>query len=180
VIKCFCIAGSSNGRTQVSGTCDRGSSPCPATFNKFMKLFMYNTCMLRGKIKHLSYVFAHIALFIVFFWFGSLKLFGISPANDLVDALRAITIPWWSFGSFIIFLGIVEMLIGALFLSRRTERLGGVILIVHMFTTMLPLLMLPEIAWQGTFVPTLEGQYIIKNIVIVALAASIVIGYRKK
>lgn len=129
--------------------------------------------------RHTTFILAHVALFIVFFWFGFLKVIGVSPATPLVDALRAVTIGWWPIESFSIFLGSAEMLIGILFLFRKTEKLALYLLIPHMFTTFLPLLMLPAIAWQSALVPTIEGQYIIKNLVIVALAASIVIGYRK-
>jgi len=125
------------------------------------------------------YVSAHIALFIVLFWFGILKLFGVSPANELVDALRAITIPWWPFESFIVFLGVVEMLTGILFLFKKTRQLALWILMPHMITTFLPLLMLPHLSWQMLLVPTIEGQYIIKNIVIMALAGGVVFGYKR-
>lgn len=134
---------------------------------------------MKSRAQHLTYIFAHIALFIVFFWFGLLKALGVSPAEELVDALRSITIPWWSKDSFLLFLGSVEMLTGILFLFRKTEKLAGYILIPHMFTTILPLMMLPDLTWQSFLVPTLAGQYILKNIVIMALAGSIVIGYRK-
>jgi hypothetical protein len=36
-----------------------------------------------------------------------------------------------------------------------------------------PLILVPELAWSHPFVPTLEGQYIIKNVIIVALAVGI-------
>lgn len=136
--------------------------------------------MKSAKMKNLTYLLAHISIFIVFFWFGLLKLIGTSPAYDLVDALRAITIPWWPMSSFFGFLGAVEMIIGILFLSKKTEKIAIAILIPHMCTTFLPLIMLPNIAWQGLLTPTLPGQYIIKNIIIVALATSVVIGYGKK
>lgn len=131
-------------------------------------------------MKNFTYLLAHISIFVVFFWFGLLKLIGTSPAYDLVDALRAITIPWWPMSSFFGFLGVVEMIIGVLFLSKKTEKIAITILIPHMCTTFLPLIMLPDIAWQGLLTPTLPGQYIIKNIIIVALASSVVIGYGKK
>lgn len=131
-------------------------------------------------MKNFTYLLAHVSIFVVFFWFGLLKLIGTSPAYDLVDALRAITIPWWPMSSFFGFLGIVEMIIGVLFLSKKTEKIAITILIPHMCTTFLPLIMLPDIAWQGLLTPTLPGQYIIKNIIIVALASSVVIGYGKK
>ncbi len=132
------------------------------------------------KLKNISYLLAHISLFIVFFWFGLLKVLGTSPAYELVDALRAITIPWWPMVTFFPFLGTVEMLIGVLFLQKKTEKIAIAILIPHMCTTFLPLVMLPLISWQGLLTPTLPGQYIIKNIIIVALATSVVVGYGKK
>jgi uncharacterized membrane protein YkgB len=132
-----------------------------------------------GKVRHFTYIMAHVSLFIIFFWFGILKVIGTSPAEPLVDALRAITISWWPLPYFMVFLGVVEMITGILFLSRKTEKIAIYILMPHMLTTFLPLIMLPIIAWQGFLTPTIEGQYIIKNLVIIALASSIVIGYRK-
>jgi uncharacterized membrane protein YkgB len=44
---------------------------------------------------------------------------------------------------------------------------------------MLPLLLLPTLTWQSLLIPTLAGQYIIKNIVIVALALSVVLENKK-
>lgn len=129
-----------------------------------------------------SYLLAHAALFIIFFWFGALKLFDVSPANNLVhDLLQIIPIMnLWPFESFIIVLGLVEMLIGILFLFRKTAMLAVCILIPHMLTTMLPLVFLPHLTWSGVMIPTLEGQYIIKNLVVVALALAVVVEKRKR
>jgi uncharacterized membrane protein YkgB len=49
-----------------------------------------------------------------------------------------------------------------------------------MITTLLPLIFLPEASWSGFLVPTLTGQYIIKNIVIVALAAAMFADLNKR
>lgn len=135
--------------------------------------------MKTPRARYLTYVFAHLALFIIFFWFGLLKVLGLSPATPLVDALRDVTISWWPIDSFIIFLGWAEMLIGVLFLFRRTQTAAAVLLIPHMITTIMPLVLVPHVSWIAFGVPSLEGQYIIKNLVIMALAASVVIGYRK-
>ena len=125
--------------------------------------------------KKTSFLLAHTSLCIIFFWFGLLKVLGVSPANDLVHALL-IKIPilnMWPFESFSIFLGLVEMCIGILFLFKKTSKLAFYVVIPHMTTAVLPLFLLPSMTWQMIFVPTLAGQYIIKNIVIVALAVSI-------
>lgn len=116
---------------------------------------------------------ARLAFFIVFFWFGILKLIDVSPANPLVASLLEKTLPFITFDQFIIFLGIWEMIIGVLFLIPHLERLAILLLVPHLFVTAAPLVMLPQITWQSTFIPTLEGQYIIKNVLIVALAFAI-------
>jgi uncharacterized membrane protein YkgB len=55
----------------------------------------------------------------------------------------------------------------------RLTRLALVLLAGHVAATLLPLLVLPAISWQGALVPTLEGQYIIKNVLIVAAAITV-------
>jgi len=117
---------------------------------------------------------ARLSLFIVFFYFGFLKVIGLSPATPLVEALFQKTISFLTFNFFIKFFGLFEMLIGLTFIIPRLERLAIFLLIIHMITTFLPLFLLPQITWQKFLVPTLEGQYIIKNLVIIALA--LVIG----
>ncbi len=124
-------------------------------------------------LKRVSPPLARVALFIVFFWFGILKVMGQSPANPLIAELLEQTLPGITFGTFIIFFGYFEMLIGILFLVPRAERVAIALLLPHMVTTVLPLILLPSITWIHPFVPTLEGQYIIKNVVIVALALGI-------
>jgi hypothetical protein len=47
------------------------------------------------------------------------------------------------------------------------------LLFIHMIMTFLPLIFLPSTTWSGFLVPTLEGQYIIKNLVIIAAAMGI-------
>lgn len=114
--------------------------------------------------------FARFALFLVFFWFGALKVIGASPASPLVEALFNRTIATVGFDQFIIAFGLFECLIGILFLIPKAERVVIPLLAVHLVTTLGPLVMLPEVTWTGWFVPTLEGQYIIKNVLIVAAA----------
>lgn len=121
----------------------------------------------------ISIPFARIALFVVFFWFGILKVVHESPANPLVAELLEKTLPFLTFDQFIIIFGLFEMLIGILFLVPRMERIVLPLLGVHMITTIAPLVLLPTVTWTAPLVPTLEGQYIIKNIVLIALACVI-------
>jgi len=123
--------------------------------------------------QRISIPFARFSLFVIFFWFGALKVVGLSLASALVQALFEQTIPWMHFSTFMILLGLFECLIGVLFLIRGLERIVIPLLFLHMVTTFMPLFILPQETWSGFLVPTLEGQYIIKNLVIIAAAIGI-------
>ncbi|MCC7432647.1 hypothetical protein IT412_03930 [Candidatus Peregrinibacteria bacterium] len=132
-------------------------------------------------IKHSGMHFTtvgRLALFIVYFWFGLLKVLGLSPASPLVAALLEKTIPFLTPDQFIFYFGLLEMLIGLLFLIPRLSRVVIAILVLHLITTAGPLFLLPQITWQGFLIPTLEGQYIIKNLLIIATAMGIVGGLK--
>jgi len=131
---------------------------------------------LIGRFQKLEVPLARIAIFVVYFWFGILKLLGSSPAAPLVQALFDKTVPFMTFGVFYSLFSVFEIIIGLLFLFRGYERTALSLLGLHLIMTTLPLIFLPAITWQGFLVPTLEGQYIIKNILIVASA--VVIGSR--
>lgn len=113
---------------------------------------------------------ARFALFAVFFWFGFIKLTGMSPAGPLAEALTAKTVGPELFDVLFTAISLLECVIGILFLVPRAVRVVIPLLLVHMAIVCAPLLLLPEMTWQRAFVPTLEGQYIIKNLVIIALA----------
>jgi len=123
---------------------------------------------------------ARLSLFLVFFYFGFLKVLNLSPATPLVESLFQKTLNFISFDFFLKFFGLFEMAIGLCFILPKLERLAIFLLFIHMFTTFLPLILLPESTWVKTFVPTLEGQYIIKNLVIISLALSIGAHLTKK
>ncbi|MCX7589675.1 MAG: hypothetical protein N2Z85_01900 [Patescibacteria group bacterium] len=117
---------------------------------------------------------SRISLFIVFFYFGLLKVLNLSPATPLVELLAQKTINFINFNYFLVFFGIFEMIIGLFFILPNFERIAIFLLFLHMITTFLPLVFLYDITWSGFLIPTLEGQYIIKNLVIISLA--LVIG----
>ena len=126
-----------------------------------------------GFTRQIFYPMARFAVFLPFFWFGILKVIGASPASPLVLALLAETLPFISPETFLICFGIFEMIIGLSFLIPHFERPAIALLIIHMVTTVMPLFILKAVTWQSTFVPTMEGQYIIKNILFIALAIGI-------
>ena len=134
------------------------------------------------KKEYVAFIFAHFALFVVFVWFGGLKVLGLSPATPLVTELYnhtlGLVIPV-AVETFVRWFGAFEVLIGVLFVIPKMEKVAIGLLIPHMVTTMLPLIFLPNITWTGFFVPTLEGQYIIKNLIILALVAAMFVDLHK-
>lgn len=113
--------------------------------------------------------FARFSFFIVFFWFGILKTFQISPAGPLVlDLLNNTFLRFISESTFMISFGLFEMLIGLLILTPRMERITFFLMLLHLITTAMPLWVLPEITWDSYLAPSLIGQYIIKNMVLLA------------
>jgi len=118
-----------------------------------------------------------IALGVVFLWFGALKLVpGLSPAEDLAGrTIEALTFGIVPTTFALPVLAIWEVAIGVGLLVGRWMRVTLLLLFVQMAGTVTPLFLFPsETFAHFPFVPTLEGQYIIKNIVLVA--AAIVIG----
>lgn len=119
-------------------------------------------------------VIARWAIAIVYLWFGTLKLIGASPAEPLVEDLFDRTLGWlMPFAFFYGAFSLYEMLIGGLILVRRFDRVSVWLIGLHLVTTVMPLLVLPETSWTGFLVPTLVGQYIIKNVLIVAAVVTI-------
>ena len=113
---------------------------------------------------------ARIAFFIIFFYFGALKLVGLSPATPLASVLTERTIGMQYFDVSFMILAVIECLIGLLFLLPRATRVVIALLFVHLLVVCSPLVLVPDHVWTGFLVPSLEGQYIIKNVALVAIA----------
>jgi uncharacterized membrane protein YkgB len=113
-----------------------------------------------------------LGLGIVFFWFGALKLVpGLSPAEELVRS----TIYFVDPDIFQPVLAVWEMVIGLGLITGRYLRATLLLLFAQMVGTAMPLVLLPEVVWTiFPFGLTLEGQYIIKNLVLIGSA--IVLG----
>jgi uncharacterized membrane protein YphA (DoxX/SURF4 family) len=118
-----------------------------------------------------------VSLGVVFFWFGFLKFFpGLSPAQDLATR----TIEMLTFGligpeASIYILAVWECLIGLGLITGKFMRLTLLLLFLQMLGTITPIFLFPnEVFTRIPFAPTLEGQYIIKNMVLIS--AGLVIG----
>lgn len=145
--------------------------------NKFWKWTTATDIELTRWMARYGVVALRVSLGVVFFWFGVLKFFpGLSPAQDLA----ARTIEMLTFGFLpasvsVPGLAAWECLIGLGLITGQFMRATLLLLFAQMLGTVTPLFFFPaETFTRFPYAPTLEGQYIIKNIVLVT--AAIVIG----
>lgn len=111
------------------------------------------------------------SLGVVFVWFGALKLVGMSPAEELVKR----TVYFFPPDLFYPVLGWWEVAIGVGLMVRPLLRVAILLLLLQMPGTMLPMVVVPEAVWNSfPFALTLEGQYMIKNLVLIS--AALVVG----
>jgi len=113
-----------------------------------------------------------ISLAVVFVWFGALKIVGVSPVVDLV----ASTVYWVDPDWFVPALGVVEVLVGAGLAARLGLRLVLFVLALQMLGTFLVFALLPDVTFQdgNPLKLTIEGEFVLKNLVL--LAAAMVVG----
>lgn len=141
---------------------------------KYVRLLVhdFDTWFIGFLNKH-SLAILRVSLAVIFIWFGALKLYGQSPATELITK----TVYWFDPNIFVPILGIWEVLIGICMLSKSLHRPGLFLLALQMPGTFLPLVLLPEVCFVNfPFDLTLEGQYIIKNLVLIG--AGLVVGSR--
>ena len=118
-----------------------------------------------------------ISLGVVFLWFGVLKFFpGLSPAQSLAArTIHMLTFGTVTAGVSIPVLALWECAIGIGLITNLFMRATLLLLFVQMLGTITPIFLFPgEVFTVVPYAPTLEGQYIIKNIVLVS--AGLVIG----
>lgn len=112
------------------------------------------------------------SLGIIYIWFGALKPLGMSPAQELVEN----TVYWFDDPrTFVPILGIWEVIIGITICIKPLIRVAIFLLLIQMPGTFLPLILFPDVCFTDfPFGLTLEGQYIVKNLIIIS--ASLVVG----
>ncbi|MBO6523112.1 MAG: DoxX family membrane protein [Balneolaceae bacterium] len=138
----------------------------------FAEMFDKTDEAITGWMARYGLIIMRIGLGIIFLWFGALKFFpGLSPAEELVRNTVYFVDP----DLFIPVLAAWEVLIGVGLIVGRFMRVTLLLLFLQMPGTVLPILVLPEVVWTSfPFGLTLEGQYIIKNLVLVS--AGLVLG----
>ena len=120
-----------------------------------------------------------ITVGMVFLGFGVLKFFpGVSPAENLaittVDRLTFGLVPG---GVGLVAIATLECFIGISLLANRWMRLAVWLLAVQLVGVLAPIVLLTGRLFSGPHhVPTLEGQYVLKDIILVAAGMVIAAG----
>jgi len=117
-----------------------------------------------------SQLLMRLSLGVIFIWFGALKPLGMSPEAELIQR----TVYWLPPEIVFPVLGLWEVAIGIGLIYRPMLRLALLLLLVELPGTFLPLILMPDVCFNSfPFGLSLEGQYIIKNLFLVAAAFAI-------
>ena len=156
----------------MTGKWNRGSN-----LSTFRTLFYRVDPHITSFMARYSISILRFCLGLNFFWFGILKFFpGLSPAQELAGA----TIEKLTYGLVnppfsVPILATWEVAIGLGLISGRFLRVTLFLLFAQMLGAMTPLFLFPrETFTHFPYAPTLEGQYIIKNLVLIG--AALVVG----
>lgn len=134
----------------------------------------YNTLLPSARF---SIAVLRVCLGIIFLWFGVLKFFpDLSPAQDLATrTIETLTLGIVQPSLSLPLLAAWECVIGLGLITKRILNVTLLLLFLQMLGTFTPLVLFPQETWlRFPISPSLEGQYILKNIVLVS--AAMVIG----
>ena len=123
-----------------------------------------------------SIALLRIALGIIFFWFGALKLAGFNPVYDIVYA----SFPMLAAGVGNIFLGGLEAVIGFALICNVFPKTTHATLILHLLGTFSVLVTAPQLMFDPYFpMLTLAGEFVVKNLSL-AMGGIVVILYHMR
>lgn len=148
----------------------------PPTSNPLLRLVRAFDDALVAFVSRHGLLCVRIGLGVVYFWFGILKYFpGVSPA----EVLAAKTVETITFGLMPPPIGLPvlatwECFIGAGLLLGIYPRLILVLICTHLIGTFTPMFFYPDEVWTSfPFLLTLEGKYIVRNLVLYGAALMI-------
>lgn len=120
---------------------------------------------------HRGPMLLRVAIGVVFIWFGALKFFpALSPAEDLAgETIERLTFGIITAEVGMVLLAFLEVAIGLGLVFWILPRVTLAVVVFHLLGTMTPLVLFPDLTFTVfPIAPTLEGQYILKNFVLIA------------
>ena len=123
------------------------------------------------RIENYLIIGLRLSIALVFFWFGALKVLGFNPVAHIIAG----TFPMLAGETGTLILSAVEMIIGIGLVINLFPIVTHIALIMHLSGTMLTLIVAPSLMFQPYFpILTLEGEFVIKNVVL-AMAGIVVL-----
>ena len=118
-----------------------------------------------------SHHLIRLSLGLIYFHFGFLKFYpDLSPAEVIASyTAQKMSLHWLDSVTVLWLIAVLECVIGLGFLFNVWLRWIGLLFFFHMAATFVPIFILPEFAFKfAPLAPTIEGQYVLKNFVLVA------------
>jgi len=133
--------------------------------------------LLLTLLRRWSITALRFALGSVFLWFGALKIFGNSPVTLMIRE----TFSFLPVNTFILVLGVWEMLIGVGIVFKRALRWVLILLGIHLVGTFVSLVLNPPLFFVRGFplCLTADGEFVMKNLVMLT-AALVIAGHQVK
>lgn len=119
-----------------------------------------------------------LILAVIFIWFGALKILGYNPVFELIHNSA---VPALAYGNGLIILGVAETLIGLMLLINRAVLFTHIVLVLHLLGTFSTFVF----GWGIIFDPyfpilSLDGEFVIKNIVLVVASLLVLVQEAKR
>jgi putative oxidoreductase len=116
-------------------------------------------------MKPKPYTLLILSLAFVYIVFGLLKVLGVSPIKDLVVQTFSFMDNPLLFGLF----GLGEVVLGAGIIIKQTRKISSILIILHILSTFLTILLAPSAIFNPVTLVTLEGEFVLKNVMILAI-----------
>ena len=117
-----------------------------------------------------------LSLAAVFFWFGILKVVGLSPVLGLLQK----SFPMLAHSPYLEILGLGEMVIAAGLVINRYANHASLLMVLHLIATLSVVVVSPTLVFAPTFpVLTMEGEFITKNFVLI-MSGLVILSTRER
>jgi len=102
--------------------------------------------------------------------FGLLKVFLSSPIRDLAEA----ALPFVKSDILFQLFGICEIILGMGLLFKKSRLYFAIGVFIHLLGTFSTILLAPQLLFSAQLIPTLHGEFVAKNLVILAAVLVII------
>lgn len=130
----------------------------------------------QGEMREKMIYLLRLSLAAVFFWFGILKVAGLSPVLGLLQD----SFPMFAHAPYLQMLGLGEMMIAVGLVVNRFANFASLLMVLHLLATLTVVLVSPGLVFAPNFpVLTMEGEFITKNIVLI-MSGMVILSSRTK